>query len=146
MVVEGISQIPVIIAMMAIWQLLVMRFAAKNTTATIMKEVTPARSLRGPDHHHRWGWGVIAGKNAGYTLEGKQQVLYPFCASIPWVMTFVHGGAYFFLVVLIKRFFIGPFQEGAVQTEWDVFRRWLLERLVTSESFNAFMELWVNTE
>eukprot|EP00929_Paragymnodinium_shiwhaense_P124110 TRINITY_DN9903_c0_g1_i7.p1 TRINITY_DN9903_c0_g1~~TRINITY_DN9903_c0_g1_i7.p1 ORF type:complete len:1824 (+),score=356.55 TRINITY_DN9903_c0_g1_i7:65-5536(+) len=93
---------------------------------------------------HQWGWALMKAK--GYTLEDKHRLLYPFIASIPWIMTFVHGSAYFFLVVLLKRCVIGRFQAGPIRGDWDVFRRWLLERFVTSATFNEFMELFVNTE
>nr|AYF56487.1 nonribosomal peptide synthetase 11147 [Ostreopsis cf. ovata] len=136
LLVDALSHLPVFLTLEWLWNILSKRLSMSSREARKF-----VRKVRG-----RWGWGWISGHKAGYTLEDKQRVLVPFVLLIPWVMTFIHGGAYFLLVVLLKKFFIGEFKEGHQISSWDRFRHWLMERLATSVTFSHFMELWVNTE
>lgn len=135
-ILEGLSELPALAAIHYIQRWLVRRLVRQKGNA----------GFDGRARHRRWGWSYVFGTKEGFTLQGKQMVLYPLCMTIPWVMTFVHGGSYFFLVVMVKWIIVGKFQTGPVTGPWDRFCRWLMERLTTSPTFNDFMELWVNTE
>ncbi|CAE8599809.1 unnamed protein product, partial [Polarella glacialis] len=120
--VEALSMVPTILFLVWLWEALAHRLVSKHTSDITEAEV------------RRDGWGALSGSYQGYNLEEAQQVLYPFCASLPWVMHFVHGSANFFAVVLLKWLVVGRFREGRPQSAWERFQRWLVERL------------WVNTE
>eukprot|EP00930_Biecheleria_cincta_P034322 TRINITY_DN23734_c0_g1_i1.p1 TRINITY_DN23734_c0_g1~~TRINITY_DN23734_c0_g1_i1.p1 ORF type:complete len:1701 (+),score=258.19 TRINITY_DN23734_c0_g1_i1:23-5104(+) len=135
MVVEVLALIPTCIFLVAFWEYLVQNLVSTHSSSTEYHEQV---SL----HKHQWKSALTY----GFNLEGKQRVLWPFCACLPWVMTFVHGGCNFCAVVLVKWLFVGRFKEGRPQTSWERFQRWLIERLTTSPTFDHFMQLWVNTE
>eukprot|EP00927_Polykrikos_kofoidii_P046165 TRINITY_DN40364_c0_g1_i1.p1 TRINITY_DN40364_c0_g1~~TRINITY_DN40364_c0_g1_i1.p1 ORF type:complete len:1645 (-),score=237.05 TRINITY_DN40364_c0_g1_i1:283-5217(-) len=147
MFAEGISDVPALLSMQAFWNFLERRLLRTKLSGsrTRIRRRRP-KSVPGREGASLWTspFGLL--KKRGYTLEDKQKVLYPFVASLPWIMTFVNGFANFFCIVLVKRLLIGKFEEGPVKGNWDLFRRWLLERFTTNDSFTKFMELWINTE
>lgn len=105
-------------------------------------------------------WGALESR-AG--LRGISLSL-AFVAVCPWVIRFVYSEVYFLLVVAVKWLVIGatpPFAAAAggarrgggsgsssasSPTEWERFKRWLLERLIESGEFEAACKPWINTE
>eukprot|EP00928_Gymnodinium_smaydae_P044216 TRINITY_DN29511_c0_g1_i1.p1 TRINITY_DN29511_c0_g1~~TRINITY_DN29511_c0_g1_i1.p1 ORF type:complete len:1740 (+),score=166.85 TRINITY_DN29511_c0_g1_i1:46-5265(+) len=140
--VEGAAMLPTVLFMIYLWQFFTWMLLPADQVAVINAK----RLLKAAKLGDEMGWGLISGTRHGYNLEQYQAVLYPFLASIPWVMTFVYGAAYFFCVVIVKWALVGRFKEGRLQNPRQRFNRWVIERLTTSNTFTQFMEIWVNSE
>ena len=73
------------------------------------------------------------------------QVLLAFLC-LPWLLDFGNGLLYYLEVMVLKWLLVGRFREGPrTHALWDEFRRWLLERLVTSPTFEDFCSPFINT-